>query len=170
MRAFRASSHKGSRAAVSNQVAVASVVIVALIAVASGYLLFLRPASTGSSTTTQSAPGSSPTNAVSAYALYNDYGLGQNATDYPQFTGHTIYARGNLTSIVLDPKSPVVETQLATPGDSFEYWYFQNDTGLPAIAQEQPIVAHCFVQGLVQQRNGTQYLYLNNCTVVNPTH
>jgi hypothetical protein len=45
-----------------------------------------------------------------------------------------------------------------------------NDTGLPVIAQNQPIVAHCFVQGLVQQRNGTDYLYLNSCTVVPPAH
>ncbi len=171
MNGFRASSSRRSRTAVSNQVAAVSVVAVVLLAVASGYLLFLRPASTASSTTTtQGAPGTSPSNAVSAFALYNDYNLGPNATDYPQLTGHTIYARGNITSIVNSQSSAAVETQVATPANAFEYWEFLNGTGLPPIAQNQPIVAHCFVLGLVQQRNGTQYLYLNSCSVVAPTH
>jgi hypothetical protein len=170
MRGSRASGSEGSRAAVSNTVAAAAVVIVVFLAIASGYLLFLRPASTVSgNSTTQAGPGSSPSSAVSAFALYNDYNLGQTATDYPQFTAHTIYARGNITGIVRDPNSPVVETQLATPGSSFEYWFFQNDTGIPAIAQNQPVLAQCYVQGLVMQKNGTQYLYLNNCSVVPPT-
>lgn len=163
---------KGSRSAASTTKIVAiGIVVVVLVAATAGYFLLLRPRSpSANSPTTQgdvaSGVGSSQSNPVSAVALYNDYNLGGQATDYPQFTNHTIYAKGNLTSIVRDPKTSEVETQVNTGANDFEYWDWQSGAGLPAFAENQAVLAHCFVRGLVPSQNGTSYLYLDNCNLI----
>ena|ERR1700676_241873 len=172
MQGIRALARMRSHSAVSTQIVVVGVVAIVIIAGIAGYLVLLRPGSSTSSSQTipqggvASGVGSTQGNPASAIALYLDYNLGGNATDYPRFTSHTIYARGNITSIVNFPKTNQVETQLATGGDSFEYWDWQNGTVLPAFANNQLVLAHCYVRGLVPSQNGTAYLYLNDCNLI----
>jgi len=153
----------------------AAVVLIIVVAGVAGYLIFLRPGtttSTSSVSTSSAAPGSSLSNPVSAVALYNDYGLGGIPTDDKQFTNHTVYASGNLTSVINYPapqklfSGDSVETGMFTNGNDFEYWYWQNATGIPNAAGNQAVVANCFVRGLAPYGNGSSFLYLENCNLI----
>jgi hypothetical protein len=157
------------RPALSKQLIAVGAVILILAAAAAGYFV-LRPSSSAASSRNQtdiaSGVGSTRDNPVSAFALYNDYNLGGNATDYPQFTNHGLYAKGNILSIVIDPKTNTTETQIATGASLFEYWDWQVGAALPTLAGNQAVLAHCFVRGLVTSQNGTAFLYLNNCALL----
>jgi len=153
-----------------------AVVLIVLVAGLAGYFLLLRPGTkttTGSSSTsTGGAPGSSQSNPVSAVALYNDYGLSGIPADDAQFTNHTVYATGNLTSIITyqAPQKQFsgdeVMTGVNTNGNDFEYWYWGNSTGLPSVAGNQLVLANCFVKGLAPYGNGSSILYLDNCNLL----
>jgi hypothetical protein len=165
------SSRDWSRRAVSRQAAALGAAAILIVAGVMGYLFVLRPGS--SSTPSPSTPGgvaggvgSAQDNPVSAFALYDDYNLGGTAIDYPQFTNHLVYAKGNIVSIVRDPKAHMLETQLATGRDAFEFWEWTNSTVLPLIADNQLVLAHCHVRGLVPSQNGTDYLYLDSCNLI----
>jgi hypothetical protein len=148
MRGVSSSNLTRSRSAVSTKIIAAAVVLIVIVAGVGAYFLLLRPGSTtttGSVSTSTGAPGSTVTNPVSAVALYNDYGLGGIPTDDKTFTNHTIFTSGNLTSVI-NYGAPQklfsgnsVMTGMFTNGNDFEYWYWQNSTGLPSAAGNQAI-------------------------------
>ena len=171
MRGMRGPASERSRSAISTRIVAVGVVVVVLIASAAGYFLLLRPgssttSSTSTATATNGVAGNSQTHPVSASKLYQLYNLGANATDVPAYSNHSVYADGNLTAIINDPATGEVLTGMSTGGNDFEYWYWHNSTGLPLVAENQAVLAQCFVTGLVQQRNGTFYLYLKNCDLI----
>lgn len=174
MRAVSSSNLTRSRSAVSTKIVAAAVVLIVLVAGVAGYFLLLRPGTTTSSQVSSSSctSGSSVSCPVSAVTLYNVYGLGGIPTDYKQFTNHTIFASGNLTSVINYPAGQKqfggnsVETGMFTNGNDFEYWYWQNSTGLPAEAGNQAVVANCLVRGLAPYGNGSSILYLENCNLI----
>jgi hypothetical protein len=165
-----------SRRAIATKVIAGVVVVIIVVAGVAGYLLLSKPGSktgTGTNTTSSSSPlGFSPTNPVSGIQLYNLYGLSGIPSDYKPFTNHTIYATGNLTSIINFPKpqglfgGDEVETGVATNGNDFEYWYWGNSTGLPTFADNQQVKATCFDLGLSPYGNGSSILYMDNCALV----
>ena len=175
MRGVTSSNLTRSRPAVATKIIAAAVVLIVIVAGVGAYFLLLRPGSTtttGSVTTSTGAPGSSVTNPVSAVALYNDYGLGGIPTDDKTFTNQTVFASGNLTSVInyAAPQKQFggnsVETGMFTNGNDFEYWYWQNATGIPGAAGNQAVVASCFVRGLAPYGNGSSFLYLENCNLI----
>lgn len=150
------------------------VIIVAGIA---GYLA-LKPSSSSKSTASSATTaascslGSCPTNPVSGITLYNDYQLSGIPTNDATFTGKTVYAQANLTSIINYPSpqknynGSLEETGVYTNANDFEYWYWGNTTGLPGVADLQLATASCYVLGLTPQGNGSDFLYLDNCQLV----
>lgn len=169
MRGTGAPASERSRSAVSTQMVAVGVVVIVLIAGAFGYLLLLRPGSSATSSQSTAAngvAGNSQAHPISANRLYQLYNLGNIATDAPAYTNHTVYATGNLTAIIHNPTTNEWLTGVDTGGNAFEYWYWHNATGLPSIAQNQAVLAHCLVTGLVRQQNGTSFLYLKNCDLI----
>jgi len=175
MRDVMSSTSRMSRRAVSTKVIALAVVVIIVVAGAAGYLFLLQPGSktSGSVTTSSSSRlGFSADNPVSAVQLYNLYGLSGIPSDYKAFTNHTIYATGNLTSIINFPKPQgifggnQVETGVNTNGNDFEYWYWGNSTGLPPFADNQRVVATCLDLGLSPYGNGSSILYMDNCALV----
>jgi len=153
----------------------AAVVLIVVVAGVAGYFLFLRPGSPTTSSqvsSTSCTSGSSASCPVSAVTLYNVYGLGGIPTNYATFTNHTVFAVGNLTSIInyQDPQKQFsgnqVMTGMYTNGNDFEYWYWQNSTGLPNAAGNQQVLANCLVKGLAPYGNGSSFLYLENCNLL----
>jgi hypothetical protein len=153
----------------------AAVVLIVLVAGVAGYFLLLRPGSTTTSSQVSSSsctPGSSASCPVSAVTLYNAYGLGGIPTDDQTFTNHTIFATGNLTSVVnfQEPQKLFsgnqVMTGVYTHGNDFEYWYWQNSTGLPVESGNQQVLANCLVKGLAPYGNGSSFLFLENCNLL----
>ncbi len=160
---------------VSTKLVAGVVIILVLVAAVAGYYLILKPGSTGpgssSTSGTQASLGFAASNPVSATQLYNFYGLGGIPADYKPFTNHTIWVSGNLTSMI-DLQKPQPEfgnnevmTGVNTGGNDFEYWYWGNTTGLPAIANNERVVASCFDPGLRPYGNGSSILYLVNCAL-----
>jgi hypothetical protein len=169
MRGIGAPASERSRSAISTQIVAVGVVVIVLIAGAAGYFLLLRPGSsttTSQSTETNGVVGNSQTHPVSANRLYQLYQLGTVATDVPAYTNHTVYATGNLTAIIHEQTDNQMLTAVDTGGNAFEYWYWHNSTGLPPVAENQAVLAHCFVTGLVRQQNGTSFLYLKSCDLI----
>lgn len=175
MRGVSSSNLTRSRSAIATKMVAAAVVLIVIVAGVAGYFLLLRPGSTSSSSkssNTGCAPGSSATCPVSAVALYNDYGLGGIPTDDATFTNHTIFATGNLTSVInfQEPQKLFngnqVSTGMYTNGNDFEYWYWQNSTGLPVESGNQQVLANCLVKGLAPYGNGSSFLYLENCNLL----
>lgn len=132
--------------------------------VATCMLAPLSSSSTGGGT--NQAAGGTQGNPITAVELYNDYNMSGNPKDDPLLTGHAVYATGKLNAIINDPATNQVETEVDAGANPVEYWYWSNSTGLPTIAGEQTVLAHCIVKGLSSSPGGLEMLYLTNCTLI----
>ena len=176
MRGVTSAGFLESRAGVSTRIIAGVIVVVIILAAVAGYLALKPSSSSKTSVSTTAAScglGTCVANPVSGVTLYNDYQLSGIPANDATFTGRTIYAQANITSIITYPlpqknfNGSELETGVNTNANDFEYWYWgANNTNFPTYANEQLVTASCLDLGLTPQGNGSFFLYLDNCQLL----